>query len=276
MRSLCDSLKTNDTLKHLDICLNKVGDEGTRYLCETLKINSNLEELNLYQTANTHFGSKILSDTLTSNTSLKKLWFSGDLGDSELEKFCESLKINKTLKSFHFWFLKVKRRGLLCLSELINYNTTLESLHFGCDQMENETIDLICENLEKNQNLKSINLPFEFKEYGTQKIINLLFKNSSLLEIELDEEYEDDFPIDSKNKINFLLDCNQQWNPLKHSSYFKEFKVSVFSFLLCLQQLKKRLFFKLPRFVLYEILKRINRKSFFDQYFKKKRKRDSN
>jgi hypothetical protein len=68
-----------------------------------------------------------------------------------------------------------------------------------------------------------------------------------------------------QNNINPLLNCNIQWNHTNHKKLtFAPFQDAVRTFLFCLKINQKQTKLKIPKFVLFEIIKKINRKSFLD------------
>ena len=131
---------------------------------------------------------------------------------------------------------------------------------------------LLSEALKVNNSLKEINIRRKYfykKEVGL--LVEAAFKNNSLNKISLNCDPS------ILEKINFLLSCNLEWNCSIHNSLFPEFNCSIFVFLLCLNEIHNFLQFKIPKFVLFEIFKKIDRKSFFllwknNRKFDKKRK----
>jgi hypothetical protein len=67
-------------------------------------------------------------------------------------------------------------------------------------------------------------------------------------------------------QVEFLITCNVEWNPQSHSYLFEEFYSFFFEFLICLTIKQKQFNMKIPKFVLFEIIKRIDRKDLFSLY----------
>jgi hypothetical protein len=84
-----------------------------------------------------------------------------------------------------------------------------------------------------------------------------------------------------KSIIEYLLKCNEKWSTKTHHNCSSFFKQAVHTFLLCMKRNQMQTKLKIPKFVVFEILKFVDRKSFFsldfpdDQKNSKKRKRDS-
>ena len=68
---------------------------------------------------------------------------------------------------------------------------------------------------------------------------------------------------DGDEKLEYLLNCNLEWKPDDHLSFSEYFKKNIFTFVCCLKRIEKKLPFKFGKFVLFEMIKKIDRKSFF-------------
>ena len=89
-------------------------------------------------------------------------------------------------------------------------------------------------------------------------LIDLLKTNDSLIDVSVRKD----------EKLNYLLNCNLEWKPDHHLHYSsKQFKKNVFAFVCCLKRIEEKLPFKFGKFVLFEMIKKIDRKSFFSFEF---------
>ena len=140
-------------------------------------------------------------------------------------------------------------------------NSTLTSLDLSDNEIKAPGMKYLCDSLIYNNTLSELDLSKnKIGEEGSKYLCQVLEINSSLKKVVLDKT---SFEIDQK--IFFLLECNIEWNPFTHSLFFDEFKSTVFCFLVCLNEKQKNFFFKIPKFVKFEIIKKIERKSYLDK-----------
>jgi hypothetical protein len=226
---LSESLKLNSSLTTLYISWNKMGDEGIKYLSESLKSNSSLTKLDLDNNKIGKEGIKYLSESLKSNSTLTKLFLcNNEIGDEGMKYLSESLKSNITLMILDISHnCDITDEGMRYLIEALEFNSIIERVIIG--------------------------------------------------------KYSYDVKI--PQKIKYLLDCNQRWDPEFHNEFsvsvqreFRfdqyvyvnkyhyscsiSFKEAVYTFLLCMKRNQRQTGLKIPKFVLFEIIKVIDRKSF--------------
>ena len=289
-----ESLKLNSTLKILDLSFNRLEDKSLKYFSKFLSTNNSLKILNFSENNFDTAGMKLLSDSLSSNKSLEELNLSrNQLSKMEMKAFSEFLKFNKTLKVLDLKENMVGNGGVEYIFENLKQNQHLESLNVSENDIEEEGMKHISECLLVNQNLKILDISNNFfGENGVEYLSNSLKHNSTLKEIYLEnfqfektnENYFFDFIVDvlkinnsivkmdindSSSCIKYLLDCNKQWTIENHKYCPKLFKNGVFVFNLCLKLIEKNLQFKLGKFIVFEMIKRINRKAYFDLDFPK-------
>ncbi|XP_074161085.1 NACHT, LRR and PYD domains-containing protein 3-like isoform X2 [Sminthopsis crassicaudata] len=88
------ALKSNQTLTHLNLGGNNLGNDGVKLLCEAFRDPScRLQEIKLWQSCLTTAGFTYLFAVLKSNHNLTHLNIAGNtLGDDEIKLLCEALK----------------------------------------------------------------------------------------------------------------------------------------------------------------------------------------
>ena len=113
-------------------------------------------------------------------------------------------------------------------------------------------MEIIIKMLKKNRTLTSISLFSQNYNLDAKKLLTRSFLH--------DEDNNDkfEFEVEEIDQIIFLLQSNLTWEPNIHRFLDYHFQHSVFAFLLCL----KRLSIKVPSQILFEIIKRIDRKNF--------------
>ena len=209
------------------------------------------------------------------NKTLKNFYFSdNEIGQEQTEQFCQMLKENKTLEVIDLSGNQIffdKKEIVQQFFEILGENQFLRELIINEVGFEssNQT-DLIFQFIRSNHpSLKKIYLFLNlFTKNSSISIYDSLKHNFHLTKIVLYEDHfrDQEFWFLMKRKINFLLNCNKKWKAEKHIYFHKLFKQSVFTFVLCLKENQKNLSFKIPKFVLLEIVKKIDRRSFNPVY----------
>jgi hypothetical protein len=114
--------------------------------------------------------------------------------------------------------------------------------------------------LESNFSLKKLYFP-KFSKENYEDLIKLLKINKNLTKILIptheifDKKFLEEF--------RFYCCCNKMWTARNHIKCAQEFRSACYFFLLCLNRIQKNSSFKLPKFVLFEIIKLIDRRSFW-------------
>ena len=159
------------------------------------------------------------------------------------------------------------------LHDSLANNSSLEILNLSFNDLGSHGLQFLCHSLHKNKFLRHIILHFNnFGKNDHKKIISLLKINCSLENLSLVN-----VPFDLQS-INFLLQCNRPWCSPQSFHFSPPFNSILFTFVSCLKLVQKCFFFSIPKFILYEIIKWVDRKSFYP-FFKsqiksaKKRKR---
>jgi hypothetical protein len=100
----------------------------------------------------------------------------------------------------------------------------------------------------------------------TGHCIDCLFENKSIIKLDI---FCDVNFISHENFIiiKFLTHCNMPWTSERHYNQSNSFKKAIYTFLFCLQQKQKQSKLKIPKLVLFEIIKAVNRKAFLHHEF---------
>ena len=219
-----------------------------------------------------------------------------EIEEKSIQILFDSLKKNKTLKKFEISVINLEPQWIKFISEMFVENSSLEVFRLTNigDFFQGESAEQFFESLKRNKSIKELDLTGNYfseekisflcelikfnspilKKIGfTNNNINISSLNSihnslkfnfhltqlTLFEREIENHH---LFILRKSEIDFLLSCNKKWKPKKHVYFQKSFKESVFTFVVCLKEKQKTLFFKLGKFVWFEIIKMIDRRSF--------------
>ena len=133
-----DMLRTNKTLKKLDMSLNQLGSKGATHIADALKSNRTLNCLCLSFTSGSDDGAVALAAMLHSNETLTELFLCGfksgngypnsEFGNDVAVAFAKALRANKSLKELHLCDNVFTDEGFKCLAEALLHNTALEKL----------------------------------------------------------------------------------------------------------------------------------------------------
>ena len=99
--AFAEALKTNSTLLTLELCENRVGDEGAIVIAEALKMNRTLQTLNLHENG---------------------------VGDKGAMAMAEMLKINPALQSLHLGYNRIGDVGAAAIAEALYSMSTIQVL----------------------------------------------------------------------------------------------------------------------------------------------------
>ena len=232
MTHLSNFLKSNSTLKKLDLEDNIFEKNGLDRLGQALSVNSTLTEIHLG--FNYFIGKDLKFLKLKENSSLINLDLSNSsLGDIGFKILCEDLRFNSSLKVLNISGCDFGGKVLILLSQFLKVNCCLVELNMHGTEFKEDDMSSIIDSLKVNCSLTKFG--FNFKIFSNKKI---------------------------EKQILFLLNCNEGWSPEFHYLSNQIFKDSIFSFLLCL----KRSNSKVTKFVLFEIIKKIDRKIYFEKW----------
>ena len=289
IKYISEYLKQNPSLEILILSRNDIGDEGIKYLCESLIENKNLKVLDVNKNEIGDEGIKYLSEFLKKNPSLEKIILSDNLfGDGGIKHLSEALKENTLLHKIDLSYNQVRDQGMKHLSGSLKQNSSLKKLKLCENKIGDEGIKFL-----QSFNLESINIQFnKVSKEGMKIFFRVLKSNHSLKKLYIDQyDTGDDvvsFLIDmirvnrsiiqvdiypggeNGETLKYLLNCNVRWKPDNHLSFSEYFKKNVFKFVCCLKRIEKKLLFKFGRFILFEMIKRIDRKSFLHLDFAEK------
>jgi hypothetical protein len=194
------------------------------------------------------------------------------------------LNNTRILKSLYIGSGSDDKNEMEGVIKIINSNNNLETLSFtGYFNHVSDSIKLYTA-LSNNTSLKDLELPlFTYHKKANTAIIysklsECLMLNNSLLKIHLYGRMNEDEDTKQINlKINSMIKpipkANRIWNSNDHHKLtFPAFQQSLHTFLLCLKANQFKTKLKIPKFVLFEIIKFIVRKSFLSQKKSKKHK----
>jgi hypothetical protein len=286
-----DEKKTKKSIiSHLEL-VPSFNLKSIREIKNCMIYNSSINHIRLYSFSLKGI-EKDFVEGLKRFSGLKELYLENvDLSDYEIEYFGEYLK-NSSLVNFGIsrckigdsyrfksmlyylssnksvQFLSIRDislgsydvQGIMCYLES---TTSLKSFEIKGSLTSQET-ECLCKGLKLNNSIKEFSWIVDdiFFIQNLHCIKRALLENNSIIKINIESALERINKI-AWNMITYLLICNVRWNHLDHHKQSNAFKDVVFCFLLCLKKNQKETKLKIPEFILFEIIKFVNRKSFF-------------
>jgi len=189
-------LMTNKTLQRLDI--SHLGMRGSDLFADALKTNTTLKYLNLSGNLISEKYTKKYAEALESNTTLEEFVFGWNDFFSPIEildrmiqgfddrnqiqlntqAFAKWLATTKTLKSLHLESVWLGDAGALILAEGLKHNTSLTHLDLMQNKIGHKGLIAIAQALDKHPNFKSLEVHLNQVTKTSFNSLNLLLKHN--------------------------------------------------------------------------------------------------
>jgi hypothetical protein len=192
LNKICELLKTNQTIKKLDLSHNDIGDEGAILLTEMLKINETIQDVLLFDNKIGDKGKEAIleilqreqitirgfcgkdNDPLTLQIASKDFFnsFKRDLenpkylereelnwtlcgvGDDSIKLLCPYLKNNNKIKILALGGNQIGDEAASELAEMLKLNTSINLVMLGSSKITDEGAKKLLEVLEVKETLK--------------------------------------------------------------------------------------------------------------------------
>lgn len=181
---LAEALEAN-TIAHLDLGLNPLGDEGVQLLCVGLSRNSSVESLLLYHVGAAGPGMKAIAGVLDTHPSLSSLNLNSNaFDDAAAAIFAAALGHNKRLTSLSVRHAVASDAGLSMLVGALKTNTALKAMRVCLDESELLQLQLpvaLAEALTVNQTLTVLEVFFGvIANEAAQGLVDAVARNTTL------------------------------------------------------------------------------------------------
>uniref|UniRef100_A0A672QXZ9 Uncharacterized protein n=1 Tax=Sinocyclocheilus grahami TaxID=75366 RepID=A0A672QXZ9_SINGR len=217
--ALATVLRSNSSLKELDMSNNNLQDSGVKKLQNGLEdTNCTLQKLRLCDCGLTEESCSVLATVLRSNSSLKELDMSNNnLQDSGVKKLQNGLEnTNCTLEKLRLNNCKLTEKSCSVLATVLSSKTILKEMNLNNSRLLDSGVKEICEGLKNPvcelEILKLSNC--SITEEGYTALASALRSNPSHL-IELDLTGNDPGPSGVKQLSDLLQDPNCQLKTLR-------------------------------------------------------------
>lgn len=192
---LAKALKTNTSLKSLNLYGHLIGAYGVREIAEALKSNTTLTTLVFEDGDIGTDGAKALAEVLKTNSSLTSLGLGPGqdriktrdaIGNAGAQEFAEALKFNTTLTSLRLFNQNIGSDGAKALSEMLKTNISLTSLELTANSIGADGTKAVAEALKTNAYLTELSLAGnEIGHEGVKALAEALSKNTKLTGLNL-------------------------------------------------------------------------------------------
>ncbi len=180
--SIGQMLKTNTSLKKLNLSCNRLTSSDLASITQNLKYNSCLLSLNISKNYIDYGGCILMADALISNTSLTSCHMGtnyitkrfGDNDDSPiayndngLRELCNALIKNNTLEILKLGFCGIDNMGSKWIGKCLKNNTSLRLLDVSSNNIDDNGCMYISNGIKMNNTLKRLKL-------SNNKITNII------------------------------------------------------------------------------------------------------
>ncbi len=131
-KGLANCLKSNKTLKNLDLTDTEFGSMATEVLAEALKVNSTLKILNLSENVSVAKRAKVLLNAIKTNHHLEEIHFAQiPFGDQSAKDLADIVSTNNSLKKLDLYDIQLSDEGVKILAEGLRARKTPLTIEFG-------------------------------------------------------------------------------------------------------------------------------------------------
>jgi Ran GTPase-activating protein (RanGAP) involved in mRNA processing and transport len=200
---LVDSLRSENSLKTLNMEHCSLTAENIKILMEAFDNNSNMhiENLNLSRTGFCFVGIEHISNMLKTNNTIKVLnLYKNNFDVNGARRLASALEINKTIESLDIGFNRIKNQGCNSIFAALLKNVASAVIHIG---LRYNNLDYMC----ISQNLKSLSTNL------TTKLNSIELENNDLKYFEISEIYNKIYKESSNKYFIDLFEVNYFLNP---------------------------------------------------------------
>lgn len=160
LKKMSDTIKMNNTLTHMYLDDQPIGDKGAEHISLALKENKKLSTLSLKDNKITEQGAKYISQALAENTTLQTINLSKNiLGVAGVKHICRGLHRNFSLHALNLANTDYKGKGIEYISDMITRNKTLKELNIASSVVVSAEYGRLREAVSRNNSLVKLDVP---------------------------------------------------------------------------------------------------------------------
>ena len=157
--SIGKMLRVNETLKHLEISTNSVGDNGISAISDGLHVNTTLIQLVACSCEFHSKGAESVAIMLRANKTLKYLNISkNQIGDDGITAVALSIQANTTLVQLNISSCYFSKQGAKEIAEVLRVNRTLTCLDISANYIEYDEISALACSIQANTTLVKLKI----------------------------------------------------------------------------------------------------------------------
>ena len=173
------------SLQKLYISSNKIGDNGIAHIATALKTNTTMRTLDIRNCGLSDEGAESLARALAVNRSLQKLDISNnEIGDNGITHIATVFQTNTTLRTLDISHCSISDEGAVLLARALAVNRSLQVLNINYNKIGDNGVAHIATALQTNCTLKKLNVSVT-EEAGVESLATALISNNSLEILEL-------------------------------------------------------------------------------------------
>jgi Ran GTPase-activating protein (RanGAP) involved in mRNA processing and transport len=185
--ALGDALRTNATLKSLDLDRSRVGNAGAAALGVALRVNATLTSLAVAKNDIDDEGAAALAEALRVNATLTTLNLQDNrIGDAGAVALGGALRVNATLTSLVLDFNRIGDAGAVALAEALRVNAALTTLDLDYNGVGDVGADALGEALRVNATLTTLTMNnAHVTKDGLRAMCHAVRANTTLITVSL-------------------------------------------------------------------------------------------
>ena len=213
-KNIVETLRITNTLKHLIIDKNPIGDDGISVISDNLHNNQTLIQLVVDHCEFHSKGAESVGRMLKVNKTLKSLSISNNpIGDDGLSAISDTLHNSQTLIQLDVSHCEFHNEGVRSVGKMLEVNKTLKFLNISSNPIGDDGISAIASGLMTNTSTALIELGIhncEIHSEGIKSFVDVLEKNKTLRRIVISQNLNHI----GDNKMSTLVQ-NHFWDHLK-------------------------------------------------------------
>ena len=175
--SIGKMLRVNETLKHLEISTNSIGDDGISAISGGLHVNTTLIQLVACSCEFHSKGAESVAIMLRANKALKYLNISkNQIGDDGITAVALSIQANTTLVQLNISSCYFCKQGAERIAEVLRINRTLTCLDISANYIEYDEISALACSIQANTTLVKLKISDTYYESHKFKFTNETLK----------------------------------------------------------------------------------------------------
>lgn len=247
LKNISSALKTNNTLRRLDLLDMNISDYSIKKLCNALVLNKSIRDIILSNCNISTYSIILLSDLISENNIIETIDISyNNIGDDGIIPFFNALKKNRGIKKLNIGNINITERSMILFSQVLVVNNTLEQIDLSGNNINIDGLKLITNTIKHNTTIKILYIhDIRIENEGAKLLIDMLKENIVIENIKWDTDNIDEKlnkqiktllePINRKQRL--------EWHPRTHQltmSLNPEFDNTLVDMLSIFEQLKQK------------------------------------